>query len=351
MDKLKMAIIGYGRSGRNIHTKILKMLPELYEITAYVESETERQEMIKKEMDKPVYSDYTALFGKSGIDLVINASFSQDHVRISKELLKNGFNVISEKPVAKDDVELQSILDTAKESGKKFYAFQQYRFSPGFKKMMEVINSGVLGRIISVNIREDRFARRWDWQTVHENTAGVLLNNGPHYVDFALTFMGFPKDVKVKAVMDRANYAGNAEDYAKLILTAPGAPLVDLELTASNAFPSKPFLIQGTRGSLTGDPVSLNWKYFKPEEIEPLKLDTRPIRDEKGEPIYCREKLPIHEGSWEGSDDFTERGLEYYRALHASYTGGTDFYIKHEELLLQMKVMGEAHRQNRELFL
>ena len=358
MKTLKTAIIGYGRSGRDIHTMLLKQLPGLFDIVCYVDGDAERQEMIKREMNKPVYPEYTALFNQTGIDLVVNASFSQDHPRISRDLMKHGFNVVSEKPVAKDAAEFQTVLDTAKETGKKYYAFQQYRFSPGFAKIREIIASGVLGRIVAINIREDKFARRWDWQTVHENNAGVLLNNGPHYVDFALALMGFPANVEVCAAMDRANYAGDAEDYAKLIFKAPGAPVVDLELTASNAFPLQPFLVQGTQGTLTGSVTSLTWKYFKPAEVTPLKLDTRPLRNEKGEPIYCGEKLTIHEEKWEqtlgGTNpreyDSNEKGLAYYRALHANFTSGADFAVKNEQVMLQMKVMGAAHAQNKTLF-
>ena len=54
MKKLKAAIIGYGRSGRDIHTKLLKELPELFEIVCYVDGDTQRQEMIKNEMKLPV---------------------------------------------------------------------------------------------------------------------------------------------------------------------------------------------------------------------------------------------------------------------------------------------------------
>jgi predicted dehydrogenase len=358
MEKVKVAIIGYGRSGRLIHTRHLKDLPELFEIIAYVDADAERQEMIKREMNKPVYSDYTELFGKSGIDLVVNASFSQDHVRISKDLMKHGFNVLCEKPAARNAEEFQTVLDTVKETGRKYYAFQQYRFSPGFLKIREVMASGVLGRIIEVQIRHENLARRWDWQTIHDNSAGVLLNNGPHNVDMALILMGFPADVEVFAAMDRANYAGNAEDFAKVILRAPGAPLIDIEHTASNGYPTQLYQVQGTNGTLKGSGTSLAWKYFKPSEETPLKLDTRPLRNEKGEPVYCREKLKLYEDSWNadvGSQnpheyDADQQGLSYYRALHANFTSNADFPVKHEHIMLQMKVMGAAHAQNKGLF-
>jgi hypothetical protein len=35
MAKLNVAIIGYGRSGRDIHTKLLKMPPDLFEICTW----------------------------------------------------------------------------------------------------------------------------------------------------------------------------------------------------------------------------------------------------------------------------------------------------------------------------
>lgn len=349
MGKIRTAIIGYGRSGRDIHTKTLKQIPELFEIACYVDSDTDRQEMIRREMNKPVFNDYTALFGQSGIDLVINASFSQDHAKISKDLLKHGFDVVSEKPVAKDAAEFQTVLDTIKETGKNYFAFQQYRFSAGHKKMKEVLDSGVLGRIISVKMEFASLSRRWDWQTVHENTAGVLLNNGPHYVDMALIFMNFPQKVDVFAYMDRANYAGSGEDFVKLIMKAPGAPMAELEMSSCNAFPSQLFLVHGTNGTLKGNDSAFAWKYFRPSETKPLKLDLRPLRNEKGEPVYCSEKLVIHEENWT-DDKSTDRELDYYRELHSSITRNTVFNVRNEQVLQQMKVIGEAHTQNSALF-
>ena len=358
MRKIKTAIIGYGRSGRNIHTHTLKQLPELFEIAFYVDGDSERQDMIRREMNKPVYPDYKALFAHNDIDLVINASFSYDHVPLSIDLMKHGFNVLCEKPAARDADEFRTVLDAAKKFDKKYYTFQQYRFSPSFLKIKEIIASGVLGRIIAVKLRHERLARRWDWQTVHDNSAGVLLNNGPHNVDMALILMGFPENVEVFAVMDRANYAGNAEDFAKLILRAPGAPMIDIEHTASNAYPTQLYHVQGTNGTLKGSVSSLNWKYFKPEEAGPLKLDPRPLRNEKGEPVYCSEKLNFYEDSWTldagtekpGAFDENIQGLSYYRALYNSFINDQEFDVKNEQVLLQMKIMGAAFAQNKGLF-
>ncbi|MCL2479800.1 MAG: hypothetical protein FWF22_09875, partial [Treponema sp.] len=146
--------------------------------------------------------------------------------------------------------------------------------------------------------------------------------------------------------------------YAKLILRAPGAPLVDIEHTASNAFPTQLYLVQGVNGTLKGNGTSLIWKYFKPSETPPLQLDTRPLRNENGEPVYCSEQLKIYEDKWNadtgnlkpGDYDEMEQGLGYYRALHTSFINGNDFPVKNKQIMLQMIIMGEAYTQNSNLF-
>lgn len=348
MKKLRVAIIGYGRSGRNIHRHLLKQLPDLYEIVAYVDIDEQRREMIKKENNCIALSDYTELYGRDDIDFVINASFNHHHAPISIELLKHGFNVLSEKPAAGSVAEFEEIIKTAKENEKFYYVFQQYRFSPSYMKVKEVINSGVLGRILQINLNYSNFKRRWDWQTVQVFQGGSLLNTGPHPVDQALDLMGFPEDIKVNCVMDRAHTYGDAEDYVKLILISEDSPLLDVEITSTNAYVDYTYLVQGTRGTLKGTTSKLEWKYYIDSEQEERSLILEPLRDEKGEPIYCTEKLIIHTETWTAEeDDFNAKGLNFYRAFHDSLINNKPFLITQDHMLKQIKVIEEAHRQNK----
>jgi len=119
------------------------------------------------------------------------------------------------------------------------------------------------------------------------------------------------------------------------------------------------FLVQGTQGTLRGSETSLSWKYFKPSDVKPLVLDTRPLRNDKGEPIYCRENLNFYEEKWNIDGkienphtwDADQQGFGYYKALYSNFVNNEDFPVKHEHLMLQMKVMGAAHAQNKKLFL
>lgn len=47
--------------------------------------------------------------------------------------------------------------------------FLQSRYAPQFVKVREIVDSGVLGRIVEIKITTSSFGRRWDWQTLQEN--------------------------------------------------------------------------------------------------------------------------------------------------------------------------------------
>lgn len=351
MKKIRVAIIGYGRSGRNIHTHLLKQLTDLYEVVAYVDQDAQRRQMIKDETGIESFADHIELFNRSDIDLVVNASFSYKHAAISKALLANGFAVVSEKPAAKDEHEFVSVLEAAGTNNHKYFIFQQYRFSPAYLKVKKVIESGLLGRIIQISLNYDNFARRWDWQTVHAFTAGSLYNTGPHPVDHALDLMGYPEAVEVKCMMDRAHTYGDGEDYVKMLLTARNKPVLDIEISSCNAYAGSTYLVQGSRGTLVGSTTRLDWKYYTDQENVSQSLITSPLKNDKGEPIYCHEKLNLHNDYWKTSEDDTNvKGLAYYRSLYKTLTNGTPFQITVQQVKLQMRVMREAYEQNVDLF-
>ena len=222
-------------------------------------------------------------------------------------------------------------------------------------KMREIVASGKLGRPVQYTFNFDGFARRWDWQTVHGFSAGSLRNTGPHPMDWALDVMGHPQDIDVFCAMDRAHTYGDGEDYVKMILRAPGAPVCDIEISSAFGFGGKDtYQVHGTRGCLTGTDNGLKWKYYVDEEAPEQHLTTTPLRTEDCTPIYCGEELPMHEEEWipnaEEARTFNSKGLNYYNALYDTLTTGAPFLIKNDEILLQLKITEEAYRQNADMF-
>ena len=306
--------------------------------------------MIAAETTAEPLESVGVLFERKDIDFVVNASFSHEHQPLSIELMKKGFAVLSEKPAAKDAVSFSALLQVAKETGKPYQVFQQYRFAPSYLKLKEVIASGVLGRIVQVKLNYSGFARRWDWQTVQGFAAGSLLNTGPHPVDQALDLMGFPEGVETTAIFDRAQTSGDAEDYAKLLLFAPGAPVLDIEISACNAFPSDTYQVQGTSGTLQGTTSHLEWKYYVPKDEVARPVIMEPLAGAQGEPIYCREQLHIAEDKWDATgpelDEFTAKGIVFYQEYYRMLTENAPMTVTNDQVLAQMRVMEAAHKQN-----
>ena len=103
MKKLNLAIIGQGRSGRNIHGLFYKKDENVYFNVKYVvDADAFRRERALKEYPGcEVFASHTDLYGLEGIDLVVNSTYSDFHYSITKDLLEHGFNVLVEKPFAR----------------------------------------------------------------------------------------------------------------------------------------------------------------------------------------------------------------------------------------------------------
>ena len=64
--------------------------------------------------------------------------------------------------------------------------------------------------------------------------AGNVYNTGLHPIGIALDLLDFDKNTKVVfSKLDRALASGDAEDYAKIVLTAPDKPVVDIEINST----------------------------------------------------------------------------------------------------------------------
>ena len=199
MRKLNLAIIGQGRSGKDIHGKFyISADNTLFNVKYVVDADEYRRGVsLERYPGCHVLCNYKELLEKKDIDLVVNATYSDMHYAITKELLENGFNVLVEKPFARSQYECDDLIRIAKEKGLVLAVFQQTFFAPFYQDMLRVIDSGVLGDILQLTIRYNVFARRWDWQTLQKRVGGNAYNTGPHPIGVALGVLGFDEDTKL----------------------------------------------------------------------------------------------------------------------------------------------------------
>lgn len=350
MKKLRLAVIGQGRSGKDIHGAYYTSDANKYFDVAYVVDFDE----IMLEKAKKLYpscetlTDWRELFDKD-VDIVVNASYSEMHFSITKELLEHKKNVLVEKPFGRNRYECDTLMKIAKDNGAYLAVFQQTFLAPFFIFAKEVCDSGKLGKILTVNIHYNGFARRWDWQTLQKKLGGSVYNTGPHPIGMGLGFLDYDEKAQVVfSKLDLALTSGDAEDYAKIILTAPDKPVVDIEISSVDAFNDFTLKIQGTRGSFKCTPAKYSMKYVVDGENIERPYIEESIRSEDHEPIYCREELISHEesGDFDG-DAFGLATARFYESLYFALTEGKPIAVTPETASAVIGVIEKVHADNR----
>lgn len=350
MEKiLNVALIGQGRSGRDIHGAYFhrEESKPYYHVVAIVEEDEARRNRAKEEFGCDVYADYRELFGRTDIDLVLNSTYSYLHFPITLDLLNHKFNVLVEKPFSKYAMECEKMIKAAKDNGVMLAVFQQTRFAPFYRRIKEIVESGELGEIKQMHFNYSGYQRRWDWQCSQRYYAGCLLNTGPHPMDMALDLMKVDGMPNVFSVLQKVNTSGDAEDYARVIMTAPGKPVVDVEINPADAYSDYNVKICGDKGTLRSTITHIEWKTF--EETQPLPpLDLHFITKEDGiTPAYCSEKLIWHEHSEDVVGTAFDVGTNLiYENIYRHLTCGEPLVVQPEQVLQQIRVVELVHAQN-----
>jgi len=359
MKTVRVGIIGQGRSGRDIHARYLKT-DARFKIVAVADPIPLRRERAIQDFGCEAVPDYSDLLKRKDLDLIVNSSMSHQHVPITLEAFKAGFNVLCEKPLASRVKDVDRLIAASQKCKRVFAIYQQARFAPYFQQVQSVIKSGVLGRIVQINIHFNGFGRRWDWQTLQDHNGGNLMNTGPHPLDQALVLFGEGMPT-VHCFMDRANTCGDAEDHVKLLLSGEGHPLIDLEISSCCAYPCFTYHVYGTRGGLKGTQTEMNWKYFKENEAPKIKLIETPLAKPDGTPSYCAgdqltwydvkwpsdESAPKSTGAYSAAAAPTQGGMtgSFYNMLYKTLTRGTALEITPEQVRRQIAVIELCHKQ------
>lgn len=348
MKKLRVAIIGQGRSGRDIHGKFF-LSPEndRYEVVAVVDQLEKRRLRAEKEYGCEVFGDYRQLYGRDDIDLVINSTFSHLHYHVTMDLLTHGFNVVVEKPFSARYEECQAMIRAAKEHNVMLCVFQQSHFAPYYRRIREILDSGVLGRPVQISIHFSGFARRWDWQCSQRFYGGSLRNTGPHPLEQALDILDSDEMPPVFSKLDRVNSFGDAEDYCKIIMTQPGKPLIDLEISSCDAYNDYNYNIQCSHGSLRATLSHIKYQYFTESEAPSQRMTLEPLEHADGTPAYCGETLAWHKFE----EDLTGSAFDvavkcYYDNIFDHLVNGAPLIIRPEKIAQQIALIEEVHRQN-----
>ena len=367
MKKIRVAILGQGRSGRDIHGRYFKCTAnKQYDVVAVVDKdEFRRNRALEEYPGCEVFADYTELFGRKDIDLVINATYSELHYCISKDLLQHGFNVLVEKPMGRTYYECLDLIKTAKDNNVLIAAFQQTFVNPYHLGIKELVATGKIGEPVQYSIHFNGFSRRWDWQTLQAKAAGGIYNTGPHPIGIALDYIDFdPNTTVAYSKLALGLTSGDSDDYAKVILTAPGKAVVDVEISSLDAYPDGYVVkVMGTKGTIKATHSHYQMTYIVDGENEERPVIWESLSDENGNPKYCSENLIKHEeegdfnkGTFvdttahtkkdDARDVYDPASKNFYDGLYETLVNGAPLLVSAEKSAKVIGVIEAVHAQN-----
>jgi predicted dehydrogenase len=136
----------------------------------------------------PVYTDFDELLRTEKPDLVIVCTRDSTHDDLIVKAMEAGADVISEKPMTTTVDKIKRILNAEARTGKRLDISFNYRFAPTAAKIKELINSGVIGDVTSVDFHwyldtshgADYFRR---WHAFVENSGSLFVHKATHHFD------------------------------------------------------------------------------------------------------------------------------------------------------------------------
>ncbi|MET1155333.1 Gfo/Idh/MocA family oxidoreductase [Arthrobacter sp.] len=133
-------------------------------------------------------SALTAFITEHDVERVIITTPDYTHADYIIEALRAGADVVVEKPLTIDAESTRRINEAVAETGRNIVVTFNYRYSPRNSSLKEVIQSGALGKITSVDFSwvldtvhgADYFRR---WHRDKKNSGGLLIHKASHHFD------------------------------------------------------------------------------------------------------------------------------------------------------------------------
>lgn len=155
MEKIKFAVIGAGGRG-NSYNSYFEKNKSVATITAVADPQKHLRDRMQKMYnisDENVFENYDQFFAKGVIaDAVIITTQDDMHFDPCMKAMEVGYKyILLEKPVSPSLEECKILDRTAKEKGVNIQVCHVLRYSPFYTKLKEILDSGVIGDIVTIN--------------------------------------------------------------------------------------------------------------------------------------------------------------------------------------------------------
>lgn len=163
------------------------------------------------------------VIARSDVDAVSICMPHFQHYEIAMAAAQAGKHILVEKPMAMNLTECRAIVEAADRSGALVMVGQNQRFMSDHKRIKQLIDDGVIGRVVAVRFDCNQFLKKMygegSWMFSKEKTGGgMVICTAVHKLDLLRHFFGEIRQVAAYTGHTGLNYHMDNEDIAAMIL-------------------------------------------------------------------------------------------------------------------------------------
>jgi D-xylose 1-dehydrogenase (NADP+, D-xylono-1,5-lactone-forming) len=157
------------------------------EVHAVASRDLERARSFASEMGIPeAFGSYEEMLDRADIDIVYNPLPNSFHAPWTIRALEAGYPVLCEKPFALNGSEAKEVLEVSQRTGLPVAEAFMYRFHPLYEKVLELLDDGAIGSLVSVSCCFSFFEDdRSGIVASAELGGGALMDVGCYCVNFS----------------------------------------------------------------------------------------------------------------------------------------------------------------------
>jgi predicted dehydrogenase len=200
MKPVEAVLVGAGNRGRSVFGRFALREPGRLRITAVAEPDAGRRDLFAAEHGIAAarrFGDWRELFaGPALAEVAIVATSDTLHVEPALAAFEKGYHVLLEKPIAPTAGECLRVVEAAEASGRLLQIGHVLRYTPFYERVHEVLESGVLGELVTIDMKEHVAF----WHLTHSFVRGkfrsralaapLLLAKTCHDMDLLVWFAG-----------------------------------------------------------------------------------------------------------------------------------------------------------------
>lgn len=194
-----VAVVGLGGRGRT-YGSCVKRLGDKVKITAISDIIPDKMDRYIREFEldgvKTFSSAEELIAAEKQADILFICTQDKQHYIHAIPALKKGYHLLLEKPISPDEAQLREIAAVASEYDRQVVVCHVLRYTVFYQKLKELIDSGTIGDIVSIQAIENV---AW-WHQAHsfvrgnwrnsEETSPMILAKCCHDMDILLWLAG-----------------------------------------------------------------------------------------------------------------------------------------------------------------